>query len=443
MSAVVASGVNSMMKRTGYDQKIKDLQPESAKIQRDIGFSSPSERTGEMYVLPVVVASEQGFSYLAYDDPGTTALYSVGFSVQQAQVTPAGIYGQSSIHLEAAKRAMNDEVAFGNVVALQMRQHKLGGVKRLELNMLYGKTALSVVSYYTAVDGTHTALTIQAKTWTPGMWSGMEGTQIDLYQSDGTTQLNTNAPLIITKVNPNTQTITVSSTSSADITAIQAYVPTTSGGTHGDSAQIFFYGTGGGTTENPGLRYIANNSGTLFNINAGTYGLWAANTFAGAAATPTFDAVQNMAGIAAGRGLDGPATVYVSAVGWVDLLKDLASLRMFDSSYSEAELQNGAKALKFHSQNGPLTIEPHIYLQPQDVFLVPTEDCLRIGAFDGYTFDLPGNDGGEIFYPDPSYPLVNYRGMAIQSMFVKAPAKMVYGSNFLPSATAATTNSNL
>ena len=96
---------------------------------------------------------------------------------------------------------------------------------------------------------------------------------------------------------------------------------------------------------------------------------------------------------------------------------------MYDQSYTSAQLQNGAKSLKFHSQNGELEIIPSIYVKEGYAYGLALEEFMRVGSSD-ISFKRPGQ--GEEFFRDlenaAAYELRLYTDQAV---FCMAPGKNV------------------
>jgi hypothetical protein len=183
---------------------------------------------------------------------------------------------------------------------------------------------------------------------------------------------------------------------------------------------IFHKGARG--NEFAGIHAILSNTGTLFNINAGTYNLWKANSYDAAGAL-SFAKLSKAASKAVEKGLDSKLSVFVNPRGWADLLQDQAALRMYDQSYSSAQLQNGAKSLKFHSQNGELEIIPSIYIKEGYSFMLAMDEFMRVGSSD-ISFKRPGY-GDEFFRDLENSAAYELRLFTDQALFCMAPGKNV------------------
>ena len=403
-----------------YADVIKDAVPSCALIYKDIPFASKEQQAGGVFVQPVILAQEQGWSYFASDTVTPTLTGNVDMSMKPAQVQGAQMAGQAQLTVEAAKRALaKGPSAFEDAVGLQMRVLKDSGVKRLEMNFLYGQTSLAIASSSANVNSTTTAITIKLSEWAAGFWSGMKGAKFDLYQT-GTygsqTKINSNAALVVSSVNASTRVVTVTG-NSTDIAAVDTYVAA-----NADKAEFFFYGAYG--VEAAGLKRQMTNTGLLFNINAATYDLWGGNTYS--IPSPyalTFSVAQKAIAVAVNRGLDEEVDIFVSPDSWSNLMTDQAALRQY--TQSGPTFENGATKLSFMSQNGKINIRPHIFVKQGDAFIIPLGNVKRFGASD-LTFDIPGTDKGRVFIQLQSTMAFEYRAFSHQTLFLNTPARAVY-----------------
>jgi hypothetical protein len=345
-----------------------------------------------------------------------------------AQVPGYQIAGQAQITVEAAKRAVaKGPAAFEDAVGLQMKNIKLSAVKRHEILFLYGQTGLATVASSANAGATNTNIVITLSQWSSAMWAGMINAKIDFYQSGvygAQTRVGTGSFTVI-GVNPSTRVVNLQGLA-ADITALDTYV-----GANANAAQVYYAGFY--NNEMAGLKRQMTNTGLLFNINAAAFDLWKGNSYVvGAPNALTFKELQKAVAVAVARGLDTEVNVYVSVNSWANLNSDQAALRQYTGSgdSNSATYKNGAQKLTFASQNGIMNIMPHIFVKEGDAFIVSPDDLQRIGACD-ITFDLPGNSGGDIFYPLATQLAVEYRLYSNQTLFLDKPARAVYVSGII------------
>src|SRR3990167_4517652 len=135
--------VNALFKRVWGDGTIQAV-PDFAKVQKEIPFSQ-QEKLGDMYVRPVLLQNESGFSYGSHGDGAFTLNAAVAGAVQQAQIRGSMIVLRSQLSYEdvfkaSAAGASSFEAAVGLVV--KNMQHSFA--KRVELSLLYGQQGLAV-----------------------------------------------------------------------------------------------------------------------------------------------------------------------------------------------------------------------------------------------------------------------------------------------------------
>lgn len=406
--------------KTTFAPEIESLVPACAVLYDTIPFAKKELANGSYFIQPVVLSQEQGWTYYASDASAPALSGSVSMATKPAQVMGANMAGQSQLTVEAAERARTKgPSAFDDVIGLQMRNMKESGVKRLEINFLYGQTSLAVAHTSANVSTTSTAITIKLSEWAAGFWSGMKNAKFDLYQSGvygSQTKINANAALVVSTVNTATRVVTVTG-NATDIGAVDTYIAA-----HNDTAELYFAGAYG--VEAAGLKRQLTNQASLFNIDASVYDLWLGNTYSVVSPYIFSFAQMNKAITAAvNRGLDEDIDVLVSPDAWTNLMTDQAALRMY--TQGGGTFENGANKLSFAGQSGKITIRPHIFVKQGDAFIVPLGNVKRIGATD-LTFNIPGTDGGKVFIQLQSTMAFEYRCYSHQTIFFDTPAKGVY-----------------
>jgi hypothetical protein len=217
--------------------------------------------------------------------------------------------------------------------------------KKLEIEAIYGQLEYGL-SNAVAVG---LVITIKSSEFAPGIWSGAVGMPIEIYDPTLTT-LRGGASATIASVDLNSKTITLSAADAAVAAAVVA------------NDRILHKGAA--TKEFAGIHKILSNTGTLFGISASSYDLWKGSSFAPASTSVlSFAILQQAISKGVEKGLDTDVCVLVNPSHWDDLLTEQAALRMYDSSFSSAQAENGSKSIKFHSQNGMVEIVHSIYLK--------------------------------------------------------------------------------
>ena len=403
------STLNGLFK-TVYADKLLDLVPDYAVLQKKIPFVSADKETGNFYAQPVNLSHEQGFTYNGDAGSVVTLNAAINSTMKEAQVKGTEMILRTQITYTALSRASKaGPKAFKRASAWKVEDMNNSMRKRLEISMIYGQSSIGEVESITSASGSGT-ITITAASWAGGIWAGAENAAIDSFTS--TTKNNTGGDIVITAVNSDTRTLSVTCT-----------------GTFSGECQagdlLFFKGTNSGSsvfTEMAGLQKIIQNSSTLFNINAGTYSLWKGNTVTSVGQL-THAKVQDALARAVNKGLMDPVLLLVSPKGFNTLNADLAALRMFDTSYG-TEGKNGFEKLVFHSVNGPVEVVSHPLVKDGDAFIVPLDSVMRLGSVD-LSFGVPGMD--ETFFTlVANTNAVELQCMADQAIFLEKPAHAVY-----------------
>jgi hypothetical protein len=413
MAGTTTTDLNGLFKMAYADQ-IENLIPEESLLTRAIKFQGRDMMLGNQYNQPVIVRSEQGFTYSRPNNGTYTLQPASSMKTQNAVIDGFQIMEQSGISYEAVARSDNVN-SFRNAVDLVMGDAMESFGRRLEIGLLYGQSAtgLGKVSDTTNVNTTTTKITFATGEWASGLWTPLEGASLDIYRSAGTV-LNTAGPITVSAIDVVARTITVTA-ATTDITAIDAYF------TGVPFGYLRFYTSGTDTLdEQVGLDKIITNTGSLFGIDAATYSLWHANTFAVGGAL-TLAKIQEGVAIATSRGLSEDVQIYVNPKVWQSLATEQVAYRMLDSSYSSKKASNGFEALEFHSQNGKLSVMAHKYVKEGEAFMLPIHRAIRIGTSD-ITFNIPGTNNGQIFIQNPTTAGFTFRIFSQQNLLITRPS---------------------
>jgi hypothetical protein len=413
MSANTPSTLSGLFKEV-YRDDVMNLEPDAVKILKIVPFEEGEKQPGNKYHQPVILSNEQGFTYAAFNAGAFALNGAIALAMQDAQVSSSQILLQSQISYDAAARAETSKKAFKKATRLIVENMVESMSKRVEIACLYGATGLATCSSSANAGTTSTVITISLATWATGIWAGSEGAQLDYYSSAGVLK-NSNAALVISAVNITNRTITVTG-NGTDITAVDSDISSPGSG------KLYWYGAYG--NEMSGLDKIITNTGTLFNISAATYALWAGNTYGAGSAALTMGKLLSANSLAVQRGLNEDATVMLNPDTWTNVMSDLAALRRYDGSYSKSQLSNGTEALEFHAQNGKLNIVSHNIVKQGEAFIFPHKKAMRIGAWD-ISFKTPGKTEEEIFMQLQGYAGYELRNYTDQHFFMETPARCV------------------
>ena len=362
--------------KTKYAENLVNTIPESFVLQRDAPFGR-ARRIGEQFQQAVITRLEQGGTYAAGGAGAFTLAAAAAGSIEKAIINSSQFVLKSGIDYETLSKAIQKgELAFGSSGDQLLKNMAFSTRKRCEVDLWHGQNTngLGIID---SVAGAPT-YTITAATWAPGIWVGMEGTNIEVFDSALTTQRDAGTEFLLDEVDISARSITLD----GSVTGAAA-------------TDRFFYNTQRTTTgfnSFLGLIAIANTStGTLFNIDTATRSIWRPTQVA-IGGTLSFSALQDTNVFAVSKGLTRGATVYVSTATWANLLTEQAALRRFGGTFDgQVELVNGGKAIRFWASTGEMMIKPSIYCHEGNAVIVPTNTLVRVGSTD-VTFRVPGMD---------------------------------------------------
>jgi hypothetical protein len=381
-----------------YADKLHELIPEGLKLVNMIKFIGKEKQGGNLFHQPVILGMEHGVTFASSDDDAFNLNPPVAGVIKDAQVRGNPMVMRSLLGYTAASRSAGGKNAFMDATKYIVANMLRSMSKKLEIHLLYGQKG-----YGAAAGAVGQVITIETAEWAPGIWAGGEGMPIQILDATGVTS---RGEFTITSVDMDLRTVTVSTDAQAA----------------GVIATDIIFHKGAFGNEFAGIHKILENTGVLFNINASTYNLWKANTY-NAAGALSFAKLSKAASRAVEKGLDSKLTVLVNPRGWADLLQDQAALRMYDQSYSAAQLQQGSKSLKFHSQNGELEIIPSIYVKEGYAYALSIEEFMRVGSSD-VSFKRPGY-GDEFFRDLENSAAYELRLYTDQAVFCMSPGKNV------------------
>lgn len=407
-----------------YADRLMSLVPDNAKLTQKIRFQQ-AKRLGNLYHQPVVVQQSNGVTFAGPDAGAFTLQAPVAMTTKDAQVEGSNIVLRQSISYEAAARAVSSKAAFAQTLNTVINDLMKSGTNFLELSMLYGQSPLGLAINSTNVNATTTTVNFSTASFAAGMWVGRENLVIEFFAT-GTDTL-TGGDFTISSVDTSARTVTVTG-SAGDITALDTAL---AGASPTGDQDIFIKTQKVTSTFNVmvGLDKILTNTGTLFNIAAGTFDLWKANTVSAGSAALSFDTIYTAISRGVERGLDTDVTLYVNPRTWKDLASDLAALSRFDSRFNEKKLTEGTQELEYHSQNGKITVVSHNMVKEGEAFLVPVENVVRIGAQE-LSFNNPAV-GGRIFRELDAKAGFEIRLYTNQAILLNKPAHAVKITNIV------------
>jgi len=315
------------------------------------------------------------FTYGGEDGDVFSLEASAAAAVRNGSLKSAELVLRSTISLGAISRSISDKNAFEKATKLIVGNMMASMYHRLEIQVIHGQssTGLGVLESISGL-----GLKIEDHEWAPGIWNGSKGAKIEIY--DATLVTNRGSAEI----------------TSVDYSLKKVFVDAVPGGTVATDV-IFYKGAKG--KEFLGIHEISQKSGTLFGIDNSVYDLFKGNVvnvgtnFTGGEAVLSFAKAEEGIAAAMDKGLAEEAyTLLVSTRSWNNLLTEQAAKRMYDSSYSSSQLDQGSKSLKFYGQNGEIEIMASTIVKEGYAHGFVKKDFARIGSSD-VTFQIPGYDG--------------------------------------------------
>lgn len=397
------NSLDALFKRIWGDGTIKAL-PKFSIIQEEVPFSK-KERTGDLYVIPVLLQFEHGFSYGVHGDGDFSLNNPVNGKVLQAQVRGSMIVLRSRLSYEDVfKAAEAGAQAFESSVGLVVENMQRSFSKRQEITFWYGQRSLGQVLTNTA---SASVFVLTQASWAPGLWAGMKSCVLESFDALTATANQHNTDLTIVGVTMSSRSIDCTGSTSSAVVA---------------NDYLSFKGARTTTAfkECAGIDAIMANTGTLFNIDASAYELWKANSYAVGGAMSMLAALNGIS-LAQNLGLDDDAKLYLATRRWNSLNADQASLRRYGAYSAKAE--NGSEGIVYHSGNGGTEIVAHPFLKESEGFLIvnPKKQCLRVGATD-ITMRRPGM-AQNIFRELESNAGLELRAFSDQAFMIKLPAQ--------------------
>lgn len=411
-----------------YADKMQRIIPEGMKLLNKINFLPKDKQPGNFYHQPVVLGMEHGVTFADPSEGAFELNPPIAGQIKDATVRGYQLVIRSVMSYQAASRAMGPgERAFEDATKFLVGSMLSSISKKLEIELLYGQKEYGLVEavpvLIVAGDadfdpdsspgnpavGNYKVLITDAE-FAAGIWAGAEGMPIEIYNS---TLATLRASRTVKAVSLEKKAIAV------DLSAGEA-------GTVVATDRILHKGAK--NKEFAGIHKILTNTGSLFGIDSTQYTLWKGTEYTlPSVDVLSFAVIQSAIAKGVEKGLDTDVTVLVNPGHWDDLLTEQAALRMYDSSYSSKETENGAKTIKFHGQNGMVEIVPSIYVKEGYAYVLCMEDWVRVGSSD-VTFKRPGAEGN-FFRELEDHAGYELRAYTDQAVFCAKPGRQILIKN--------------
>jgi hypothetical protein len=398
--------------------KAQTLMPENSVLMKMIPEITEATKEGRKYLVPVQLSHENG---VTYGDGSVFALNSASAAAyDEIEVDAAPIILLTQISESVANRMANSKQTFITEATLRARVMYESLARYLEISMLYGKSTTGWgTAYSTSAASAVQTVVIDLAQWSGGIWGGAVGAVLEAYQNNAGTITkiadSTNTTCTVTKVVSSTRTITMTCASATLAGAID---------TAKASYTVFFVPKGAYENDMVGLEKQIVGGATYFGIDPTVYPLWQGQTYACGSASLTMAKVLSGAAQAvAVGGLKDDAVLMVSAVTYQNLNSDQAALRMYDSSWSSSDAENGTEGIVYHGPNGKVTVIVNNIVKEGEAYLLPPKFLSRVGAKE-LSFQRPGKTD-EFFQEIPGYAGYSLRAGAEFAVLISRPAMCV------------------
>jgi len=409
-NATVLTTINQHFKY--IQDKAQSLLPENAILMKLIPEISEATKEGRKYLVPVQLSHENG---VTFGDGTVFALNDAASAIyEEIEVDASPIILLTQISESVANRMANSKQTFITEASLRAQVMYDSLARVLEISMLYGQCASGVGTFTLGTWATYTTygtVVLTAASWAPGIWAGAVGAYLNVYYGSTLVSSSTNADFLVTNVAMSTRTITISG-STTGIAAIET-----------NKAQaLYFVLKGSYTNAMLGLDAQIVGGTTFFGIDPTVYPLWQGQTYACGSASLTMSKVLAGAGLCVSAGgLNSDAVLMVSAATYANLNADQAALRMYDSSYSAKENDNGSEGLVYMGPNGRIKVTINNIVKEGEAFLLPTRYLKRVGAKE-LSFERPGQKD-QFFQEIPGYAGYSLRAGAEFAVLLERPAQ--------------------
>jgi hypothetical protein len=403
-----------------YD-KIVDPIPESAKGLARIPYKGGALELGNKLHMNVITSDEGGFTHAAAGADAFAVDAGISMETQDAQIDGFQILMQSSIGYEAAAKASSSRKAFLEITGKKLQNVVASSKRRLECEMWHGQRGIGEFSANTAVSSGRTTLTCTAATWAPFIWQGKKNHQVVFFNTTTNAAISTYA-FTVYAVDVANRKVTVQEVNTGDAALLHTAITT-----NGQQVRAFWKSTidTASTLAAPtwktmlGIMSIAQNTGSMFNINAAVYDVWQGNSLNVGGAL-SLKKILDGAAVLADRGVEGDLDAWVSNQAWGNIATDQAALRRYGAEVKEAK--TGARSIEFYYQGSTVRLVAHGMIKGCEAALTETKKWKRIGARD-FSFKVPGfAEGQDLFFNDPSKAGVTWRYYTNQATMCEMPS---------------------
>lgn len=328
-----------------YASKIAKYLSSTSILQEKIPFRE-KERTGESYVMPILLKRGHSASYAA------SGAGQVNFrDLKTSQIKKATLKGsqifmgdgadwEAMFSSDAPGAAFSDEADV--VIYGLMDSHRF----RIEMDTLWGQAAKGSLGQVSGAPSGNVVTLLAAET-SPGILFQLEDADIEVFTSALTTKRtgpNSDGSYTVTAVDPEAGKITVNNAQNI-----------------ADTDVIFFaeQRTASAWKAAAGLHVWAVNAGSLAGIDAATNILWKSNSISANSGPLSFDLLLDFSTRVINRGHVGKLCAIMTPKAWANAMADMsATVRR---TPQERKYVLGAEAISFFTGSGEIECIAHPY----------------------------------------------------------------------------------
>lgn len=368
-----------------YVKDLDDNRPNFTILQDLLPPNKDGVELGAKVNIPVLLTHQGGETY---GTSGSTANLRTPAAMQIADATSDQFEVTEIVRIPfglISKAAQSKTARFADKARLMLLSGDTAAKRANELALLHGSNSLGKVSALgsTLGSGPWTRdVTFTPASWSDGIWGAVDSLPFDFYSllTAGTKRNSGDVTVNAVKgwsTDPSApRTVTFGATgASTDLSTIQVN-------------DFVFSASGYSTTQMQGLMNVAALPvATTYLTISTNYSMWAPKQVT-VVGPITMGKILSGISPAVAHGADGHFTVLANARNFADLMKDMASSRRLDASYSEGTLKNGAQNIQYKYKGLTLDLALHPFMKDGDVVALPEENFFRIGSQPDPTMQL-------------------------------------------------------
>lgn len=207
--------------------------------------------------------------------------------------------------------------------------------------------------------------------WSAGLWNLMVGGLVDIYETDGTTLVESDVS--VTAVNTSLNRVTLAKSGvTTDVDATDKILPRSSKG------KACY-----------GVQAILENAGDMFEISAATYPQWKALSFSAGGAMDRAKIMQLAARLQQ-NGLKSGGKLFVNANTFADLAEEANELQRFVGNERGSVTFQGQENLAYKTPAGVIEVAVDMIMKQSIAFMIAKGVGKRVGSTDN-TFRTQGS----------------------------------------------------